>query len=99
MALHIGCTFEKPLGGVIGLSGFAFAQTQINSHNFDSLKIVLSHGTADGVVPLLIAKMSYGLHNLLEKPNVKFIQIPNLGHGANDTVIKIVADYFRELNQ
>ena len=50
------------------------------------------------VVPLLISKMSYSLHGLLEKENVKFIQIPNLGHGANDKVLSNVADYWKSID-
>lgn len=97
LALHIGVTIEKQLGGIIGLSGFGFMQTKINQETFPNLKILLSHGTADGVVPILIAKMSYGMHGLLEKDNVEFIKVPNLGHGANAMTLKAIAQYWSKI--
>lgn len=98
MALHNGLTFNQQLGGIIALSGFAFSKTKINEETFANLKILICHGTSDMVVPLLVAEKTYNKKELLEKENVTWYKIPNLGHGANPSTLKYVAQYWKELN-
>jgi predicted esterase len=55
MALHAGLSYEKKLGGIMGLSGFYFTNTEVTTVNQD-LPIFLSHGTIDSMIPWLAAQ-------------------------------------------
>jgi predicted esterase len=46
MALHAGLNYGRKLGGIMGLSGFYFTNTEVAKVNQD-LPIFLSHGTID----------------------------------------------------
>ena len=97
MALHVGLTTKHQLGGVVGLSGFVFTQTEINEENFQNLKIMLCHGLSDMVIPKILAEKSYQGKGMLEKENVEWKTIPDLGHGANVMTVKYVKEYWNGL--
>ena len=97
MALHIRLTTKHQLGGVVGLSGFVFLQTEINEENLQNLKILLCHGLSDVVIPKMMGEKSYQLRGLLGKENVEWKTIPDLGHGANVMTVKYVKEYWNGL--
>ena len=36
MALYCGLSYDRPLGGIFGLSGFHINETELNSSNFNT---------------------------------------------------------------
>ena len=43
MALHVGLDYQKPIGGIIGLSGYLFPHTKTRELN-KFVPILYSHG-------------------------------------------------------
>lgn len=94
MALHIALGYEKPLGGVVGLSGFKFRETEAHANNKD-IPILLTHGTVDEVVPFEATKTQYELKDWLKSPNVKFHPIEGMNHAMDDKVMGLFKDFIK----
>ena len=67
MALHTGLNYAKPLGGIIGLSGFKFKETEFSNTTNANIPIFLSHGEADQVIPHEVAQKSYNYNSWINK--------------------------------
>ena len=66
MALHTGLNYTKQLGGIIGLSGFKFAQTTHPNKMSQEVPILLIHGQDDVVIRWKqVAEKSYLKDNFL----------------------------------
>lgn len=61
LAMVTGLSYDKPLGGLIALSGFmphhGFSQLDLHDTN-KSLKIFMGHGTHDGIVPFKVGEQT-----------------------------------------
>lgn len=60
LAIYAGLTFDKPLGGIIGLSSFLLQRQTLPGNHTANLKtpIFLGHGTEDPLVPFQFGKMT-----------------------------------------
>lgn len=91
MALHCGLTYPKPLGGIIGLSGFLFPTTPFEKSN-EETPIILSHGEKDIIISLSWASLSYKRFDATKSKRrfFDFGVIPNIGHELDfSTLAKI----------
>lgn len=98
MALHVGLGYDKPLGGVIGLSGFKLMETAHHPCNKD-IPVFLSHGTDDTVLPLENVKVSYEYDDWLQKPNVQLFIEPDMAHTIEQEVTRQFAKFFKKINK
>ena len=67
MALHCGLTFDRPLGGIIGFSGFLLSLTLENEAN-KNVPIRISYGLSDPFV-------------FWNKAEESFLRIDEAAHG------------------
>lgn len=97
MSLHTGLEYEKPLGGIIGYSGYLFPITKINEAN-ERTPIFLSHGLSDQMVTISVADAS--LKSLdMERHQVVRLKEKELGHSVNDNILKETAKFIRKIFQ
>ena len=95
MALYAGLGFEKTLGGIIGWSGYLIPMTKENDTN-SNIRILLSHGTLDEVIPIKLTDLS------LEKLNWKkhkliMLREEGMGHTINENVTKKTSEFIRSI--
>lgn len=85
MAIQAGLTFKKKLAGIAACSGYVVLTSEypenISSANKNT-PVFAWHGQSDPTVPLMLAKLSYGV---LQKSgiSVQFQDEPRLGHGMS----------------
>ncbi len=95
MALHVGLQFDKPLGGIIGWSGYLFPTTKFNQAN-EETPILWSHGTADKVIGFKVAKKSFERLDA-EKHKLVRLKEKGLGHSTNNNVLKETRKFFASI--
>jgi len=83
MAIHNCFNSKHKLGGVVGLSGFLFFESNIEGEFPPALII---HGDEDAVLPFETSIESYRREAFLEKSQVEFHKIQGLGHGLDNRV-------------
>ena len=79
MALHVGLGYEKPLGGVVGLSGYKLKQTTTHENNKNT-PVFLAHGEEDLEIPYKDALKTYEDKGWLKSCNVEIHPIEGLHH-------------------
>jgi phospholipase/carboxylesterase len=90
MALHVGLTYPKKLGGLIGIAGFLFPFTPLSEDKL-RLPIFLGHGSNDFVIPELLAKFSYARFNS-NKFNA-FYKTYDVGHNVNEEEMNDIYEF------
>jgi len=90
MALHIGLSYPKKLGGIIGLSGLLFPFSSIKN----TPPILISHGTHDFIIPFAIAEKSY--QKLIGKQGVTWQPVPGGSHGIPKQVFDLIKKFWTE---
>jgi len=95
MALHVGLEFDKPLGGIIGWSGYLFPVTKFNEAN-ENTPVLLANGISDNVVPFARADKSFGRLNA-EKHKLIRLKEKGLAHSINQNVLNESKKYFASL--
>ena len=83
MALHVGFGFEKPLGAIVGLSGFKFLETTFSDCNMNT-PVFINHGTSDKTIPYEKALASYERFEYTKYPNINFNKMEGMGHEIDD---------------
>ena len=81
MSLHVGFSYPKKIGGIVGLSGLLFPFSKVDQ----IIPAVLIHGKADFIVPYAITELSY--QRVVGKPSIEWYPISGLGHSINGTSI------------
>jgi phospholipase/carboxylesterase len=96
MALHCGLTYPKPLGGIVGLSGFLFPTTPFEQPN-EETPIILSHGDKDLVISLSWAALSYKRfdENKAKRKYFDFGVVPKIGHELDHTTLAKIQGFFQ----
>ena len=86
MSLNVGLQFEKPLGAIIGWSGYLFPTIKVNEAN-EETPILLASGVSDNVVKFDRAQQSF---ERLDAQKHKLIKLKEkgLGHSINENVLK-----------
>ena len=84
MALHTGLEFDKPLGGIIGWSGYLLPITKINVANVNT-PIFLANGLKDPTVPFMLADLSYKRLDAKKHQLVRMNE-DGLGHIINENI-------------
>lgn len=88
MALHVGLTYPKKLGGIIALGGFLFPFTKATQQP----PTLIAHGTNDSVIPIMLAEMSYKTlpkwDTLIWKP------LNGAGHSVCPLMFKAIKDFW-----
>ncbi len=97
IALTTGLKFEKPLGGILALSGyFPFAEQVIENANPEKRKmpIFIAHGTEDTIVPYRIGKASYEALNTHQF----FVTWHSyaMGHSVCNPEIRDISDWLKK---
>jgi len=95
MALNVGLQFDKPLGAIIGWSGYLFPMTKFNAAN-EETPIILANGMSDNVVGFARAQKSFerldaGKHKLIS------LKEKGLGHSINENVLKETRKFFASI--
>ncbi|CEF64367.1 Phospholipase/carboxylesterase/thioesterase domain-containing protein [Strongyloides ratti] len=83
LAIYAGLTYDKPLGGIIGLSTFLCQRNQYQSKVTanNNVPIFLGHGTADFLLPFAIGKMTAEKLKS-SNPNVEFKSYEGMQHSS-----------------
>ena len=98
MALHAGLNYAKPLGGIIGLSGFKFKETEFPYKKIGNTPIFLSHGDKDVVFDHKIAHKSYSYNGFADKAKkMKWVLVKDLEHTVNGESMVAVRKFLKKL--
>uniref|UniRef100_A0A0N5C937 palmitoyl-protein hydrolase n=1 Tax=Strongyloides papillosus TaxID=174720 RepID=A0A0N5C937_STREA len=83
LAIYAGLTYDKPLGGIIGLSTFLCQRDKIQSKMTvnNNVPMFLGHGTDDFLLPLPIGRMTYEKLKSFD-PNVEFKAYEGMQHSS-----------------
>lgn len=96
MALYVGLGYDKPLGGVIGISGFKLEENITNENNKNT-PIFLAHGTDDEVLPFINAQITYEKNRWISEHNVNFHEVRQMKHRADHNVLKLIREFMVSL--
>ena len=91
MALYNGLSFNKPLGGIISLSGYLFPITEIHKEN-EKTPIFISHGLDDPLIPIKQAQSSFKKIMTGDR-KITTLWEPEMAHAINDNVIQGVKKF------
>ena len=91
MSLHIGCSFNHLLGGVICCGGALFPDTVINNEN-KKLKIFVSHGDLDDQISKEINVLSLKRINNFSGLDIHYY--PSIGHYIDPYTLNDLGQYF-----
>eukprot|EP01017_Pseudomicrothorax_dubius_P047696 TRINITY_DN8597_c0_g3_i3.p1 TRINITY_DN8597_c0_g3~~TRINITY_DN8597_c0_g3_i3.p1 ORF type:complete len:181 (+),score=44.41 TRINITY_DN8597_c0_g3_i3:277-819(+) len=94
MALHVGLSYSKPLGGIVGLSGYLAADVLTESEENKEVPILLSHGALDDLIPISLSRKSYD--PLMQRKNIQYEVDPETGHGVGLKTLTCVNKWFQK---
>ncbi|XP_022698963.1 acyl-protein thioesterase 1-like [Varroa jacobsoni] len=97
LALYAGCTYEKKLGGIIGLSTWLPMPDEVTKAVAVNKEthIYLGHGNSDDLVPVKWGDMT-AKHLKKFNPNVAFITYNGMGHSSCPEELYDVANFLKE---
>lgn len=93
MSLYCGLQYPEELGGIIGISGFAFSSIEVKKDM--DMRILISHGMEDPVIKFDIASKTYENIGLVGLEKFMFVKIPKSGHCMKLPVFKSILEYFK----
>ena len=87
LALHVGLGYHKPLGAIVNLSGFKFAETEVSDSN-EFTPVFLGHGTKDTNITFKLSRKSYALDGWIKQPQVTCMPVPGMDHEVSQKMLK-----------
>ena len=91
MALHVAYRRSAPIACVVGYSGLC---ATVEGEALKPAPTLLVHGTADEVVPPQMTMLAAQMLGSADIP-VEFHMVPGLGHGIDETGLRMAADQLR----
>ena len=91
MSLDAGLRYEKPLAGIVAMSGGLFEEDLAHLRSRKDLPVLLVHGTVDEVVPVKAARRA---RHVLEEHGLQpeYHEFP-MAHQVTAESIDVVADF------
>ncbi|VDD92676.1 unnamed protein product [Enterobius vermicularis] len=88
LALYAGLTYDKPLGGILGLSSFLIRKDKIpqSCTANRNIPILMGHGDRDFLVPLQFGQLTEKYLKAFN-PNVELKVYPQMEHSSCEEVI------------
>jgi len=96
MALHVGFRRARPLAGLVGYSGSLAGPERLEQDLRQRCPVLLVHGAADEVLPADLTRHAARVLEGLQVPVRSHIE-PGLGHGINETGLRLGADFLSEV--
>lgn len=96
ISLFSGLSFNKEIGGIVGLSGYLNLKAKIPT-NYKNLKIFLYHGTMDETLNYEMCMGSYERLKPVFGKNLKIVTEKGLGHTVSDEEIKKVQEFMHKI--
>lgn len=97
LALYAGLTYDKPLGGIIGLSSFLIQRSKLpGNHTANkNVPIFMGHGDQDFLVPLTFGQMTQAYIKAFN-PNVEMRTYENMGHSSCQSELDDVKSFLMQ---
>uniref|UniRef100_A0AC34QZN8 Palmitoyl-protein hydrolase n=1 Tax=Panagrolaimus sp. JU765 TaxID=591449 RepID=A0AC34QZN8_9BILA len=96
LAIYAGLTYDKPLGGLVGLSSFLLQRDKLPGNHTANLKtpVFLGHGTNDFLVPLQFGQLT---KDAIAKfnPNIELKTYP-MDHSSCPQELRDVKDFLNK---
>lgn len=97
LALYAGLTYDKPLGGIIGLSSFLIQRTKVpGNHTINKhIPIFMGHGGQDFLVPLTFGQMTEAYIKAFN-PNIQIKVYPGMAHSSCSEELEDVKNFIAQ---
>jgi phospholipase/carboxylesterase len=99
IALHVGLRYQKPLAGILVLSGYLVLPQQLKQERHaanTSTPVLFCHGTVDPTVPLQLARTAFQSVTALQQP-AEFLEF-NMPHTICEPEITAITRWLGELS-
>ncbi len=95
MAMHVSLRRTPEIGAVVGYSGALLGQDRLAAERQSSPPILLVHGAADEVVPVMALSV---MQRALDAENVSYSAhvVPGHGHGIEQTGATLGRDFLKQ---